>query len=415
MASLSEILEEARPDQEVEFTAKVVEVLPALRRDDVFIDRLVVSDGTATVVLVVEGEPEYFLPGDVIRVRGWIKPCFYAPSQMCVAATGEGVDFVETPTLDLSTRRAMEKRGIGPFKLSSLLMVSKMDSEMLEIALSTELDPARIFARARSLLEQGKGVDPVLRAVTAMAIYSVFFRNYHAAQRTEAVVLLLKTLDLDEATRARLDTLEEFLRVLVEEEAFKPVLEAPPEPGIPELLPLSIESIRDLPVDLEAVRSVVSMVREARKPLMIVLETTDLDAARRVSRAIAGEAEAEILLVSGKKLMEEAPKVLADLNALPERVTPPAVVVFEIAEFFLPGGIMAKVMPPPIYQKAREFSKEVIQPNIERLMKPGVIVVLVTASRNMLDESVLSRVDSIIRIGEAAEVPTPPSEPELPY
>ncbi|RLG47670.1 MAG: hypothetical protein DRO06_02505 [Thermoproteota archaeon] len=114
-------------------------------------------------------------------------------------------------------------------------------------------------------------------------------------------------------------------------------------------------------------------------------------------------------------MMTDGPKVLADLNALPERVSPPAVVVFEVAELFLPGGMLSKIMPPPIFQKAREFSKEVIQPSIEKIMKPGVTIVLVTASRNMLDESVLSKVDSIIRIGKAGETPGPPEEPEIPY
>ena len=70
----------------------------------------------------------------------------------CVEADPDGIEFVKEYRIPLTQREILSK--LGPFKLMSLLMFSRLDAELIDLIIDTRLDPLKLAREA----EQPRGL-----------------------------------------------------------------------------------------------------------------------------------------------------------------------------------------------------------------------------------------------------------------
>ncbi len=372
---------------EAQIEGKIVEVLPTAKLGEETYERLILDDGTGRLTIVVRVTPYYFFPGDVLRVRGTVKPCFYMTKMTCLETTAEDLEFVSEYRVPLARRESMST--MGPFKLMALLAFTRLDDYLIDVILDTELDPLKIAEEA----ERSERLDCLIELLGGMTLYSVFIKSVEAAKITETAILLVKPKVGDPRLLGKLELMESFLRAMLEDQGFRHVIEPVPVPPVeevePRLSPEEMEAIRPL---AEGASEVVKDLIHAEGPHIVVVDLPDEDPmeGRRLAKLIASMAKARLLLVSVHAMRNNMDGVISELRALAGSLKGPAVVYLEGIEFMLPTYLLKSAMSSEMASSFDAFTSEVIQ-MLERLSsRPEVLVLAGTISPAMVSSRLLS-------------------------
>ncbi|RLG48018.1 MAG: hypothetical protein DRO06_01980 [Thermoproteota archaeon] len=409
MATIEEALSSTSPGP-FELRVEVVEVQPGfVRPDRTCVDRLLVRDKAGgEACLLIEGSSEYFLPGDVILVRAYVKPCLFSPTLRCLVAPGEDVRFERTPLIPLHQRRAFEER--EAVSLYGVLAYSRADREIASVAVRTGFDPMKILEEARRRNESGEDLEPLVKLLTSMAFYSIYGRNLRAASSTATALVLLETLSLPERHSLRLRILREMVGLLIGEDALKPIIEESGVPAVVELAPLGEDHAEEAGLSRERLEEVARMVREGG-PVVIALETRSVERGRTAAKCIAGAIGASgLYVVSLRQLLEGSDEdveryVESTISAI--RSTRRPVVLFEMAEAMFPGpGLMDSPYALRVGAEIGGLCRKILR---EAEKADGVILLLVS-SRSHLEEPLMSR-SRLVPLTEGASRPEKPTRP----
>ncbi len=385
---MAEILEgRVEKGAEVQIEGKIVEVLPTAKLGEETYERLVLEDGTGRLTVVVRVTPYYFFPGDVLRVKGVVKPCFYMTRMTCLETTAEGIEFVKEYRIPLNRRESVSS--LGPFKLMALLAFTRLDEYLIDVILDTQLDPLRIAEEA----DKSERLDCLIELLGGMTLYSVFVRSVEAAKVAETAILLIKPKVSDQKLLGKLELMESFLRAILEDQGFRHVIEPVPVPPIEEV------GTELTPEDREAVgplaQRATEMVKElihAEGPHLVVVDLPDESPmeGRSLAKLIASEAQAKLLLVSAHAMRENMEGVVTELKALADSLRGPAVVYLEGVEFMLPTDLIKSAMNADLASAFDSFTEEVIEVLRRLSSRPEVVVLAGTISPAMVSSRLLS-------------------------
>ncbi len=385
---IAEILEgKVEKGTEVQIEGKIVEVLPTAKLGEETYERLVLEDGTGRLTIVVRVTPYYFFPGDVLRVKGVVKPCFYMIRMTCLETTAEGIEFVKEYRIPLTRRESVSS--LGPFKLMALLAFTRLDEYLIDVILDTQLDPLLIAEEAG----KSERLECLIELLGGMTLYSVFIKSVEAAKVTETAILLIKPKVSDQKLLGKLELMESFLRAMLEDQGFRHVIEPVPVPPVEEVgTELTPEDRKVVGPLIQRATEMVKELIHAEGPHLVVVDLPDESPmeGRSLAKLIASEAQAKLLLVSVHAMRENMEGVITELKALADSLRGPAVVYLEGVEFMLPTDLIKSAMSADLASAFDTFTAEMIEV-LERLSsRPEVIVLAGTISPAMVSSRLLS-------------------------
>jgi len=384
-----------------------------VRLGDETYERLVVEDDTGRITVVVKVTPFYFFPGDVIRVRGVVKPCFYMVQSTCLETDPDGIEFVKEYRVPLTQREAFSE--LGPFKLMSLLMASRLDANLIDLVIDTGLDPLKIAREA----ERPEKLARVVELLSGMTFYSVFARSIEAAKVAETVLLLIRGKASDPKLLAKLELMEEFLRALVEDQGFKYAIEPIPTPPVQETdTHLSKEEAKLVHPVVEKLSRAIAKLRGESGPGLVLVDLPDDDPlrGRSLAKLVASKADAKLYVVKVDAIRSNFKGVLTELSSLADTIKGPAVVYIEGVEFLLPTDLIKTTMDAETSKAFDAFAAEVTQTLKELSSRPSVLVLAGTISPAVVSSRLLSAAElKVVMKKEEAEAKEEKKDEIPPY
>ncbi len=402
--------------KEVVLEGRITDLLPFFNMAGDAYERMRLEDETGAIVVVLESSPKYFLPGDVVRVRGRVRPCPYSPMRRCVESSADEIEILEPKWIRPEDRRELDQ--MGPFSLQVLLHSTSVDEEIMPAILSTRLDPVRMAEEFRSRISAGKGVGDLVDLLAAMTLYSIFFRRLENASVALSTISMVRGMDLPPGVGERLDLLASMLGMLVSQEGLAPYVSEPESAkGAVELYPTPGEvDVSDLP---EGVRRLVEEVagdlRGGRGGFFVVEfdSPEELRALRAAARAAAGAAEGRLIYSPVDSLKEDPKEVAKDLDAVARSEGGPTLVYLEGIEVMVPSPLFLKSLPEEFAQAAAGM-KHLWEDVLRRLgRKEGLILVVATPNSSLIDPEILKSA-KVIK-GAARGAGGGGTEEELPY
>ncbi len=385
--------------EEVEIEGKIREVLPTVRLGQEMYERLIVEDDTGTVTVVVKVTPFYFFPGDVIRVKGVVKPCFYMTQAACVEADPDGIEFVKEYRIPLTQREILSK--LGPFKLMSLLMFSRLDAELIDLIIDTRLDPLKLAREA----EQPKRLERIVELLSGMTFYSVFVRDVGAAKVTETALLLIKGKVTEPKLLGKLELMEYFLRAIVEEQGFRYAIEPVPMPPIQEVdTRISEEEAKQVHSIVETLSSAIAKLRGGSGPGLVLIDLPDEDPlkGRALAKLVASKAHAKLYVVNVDAIRTNFETVVMELTSLASTLTGPAVVYIEGVEYLIPTDLIKLTMDAESGSAFDTLATKVTETLKKLSSRPNVLVLAGTISPAVVSSRLLSAAELKVAMKEEA-------------
>ncbi len=372
---------------EVQVEGKIVEVLPTAKLGEETYERLILEDGTGRLTVVVKVTPYYFFPGDILKVRGVVKPCFYMTRMTCLETTAEDIEFAKEYRVPLARRESVSS--LGPFKLMALLAFTRLDEYLIDVILDTQLDPLRIAEEA----DKSERLECLIELLGGMTLYSVFIKSVEAAKVTETAILLIKPKVSDPKLLGKLEVMESFLRAMLEDQGFRHVIEPVPVPPVEEVsTELTPEDRKVVEPLAERAGEIVKELIQVEGPHLVLVDLPDENPmeGRSLAKLMASEAKAKLLMVSVHAMRENMEGVISELKSLADSLRGPAVVYLEGVEFMLPTDLIKSVMGEDLASSFDAFTAEMIEV-LERLSsRPKVIVLAGTISPAMVSSRLLS-------------------------
>ncbi|HIE24236.1 MAG TPA: hypothetical protein EYP68_08430 [Candidatus Korarchaeota archaeon] len=403
MVKIGDLLEKVLKTGEiVELEGKVSELLPVFALGTRRYERIVISDDTGQITLVLPSSPKYFLPGDLIKLRGRVRPCPYVPSEVCIETSADDIEILNPKWIRPEDRKELDD--LGAFTLFAFLAVTTLDEKKMEPILKTKLESTKIYEEVRKKIELGEDVNDFMEILEAMTLYSVFFRSLSAAEATRNSVIMIKGLDIEKEVRSRLDVMEKFLKAVVDVEGFRPYILSP-KTGLIETYPLGTEEELRKYEELfgPAMEVVKSLRGEGDLRFMIIqLEGSlkELEKVRKVIEVAAGAGGASLLTSTIDTTLEKFQEVIEQLMRIPER-RERAILYIEGLEILTPSDLFIStfVKDPNVALKVRGRSLDLLSKILEN---PLIVLVAVTPSIALVDKKVVEKADRVV--GEAKKI-----------
>lgn len=383
---------------------RITELLPLFSMGGEPYERFILDDGSARITVIMPLSEMLFLPGDRVRLTARVRPCPYTPTVNCLETEAEEVEILDWKWIDLSHRRSEALK--GPFNIKVLLHMTRMDEEVIEGIVSTDLDPLRMKEVFEERIEAGKSVRDLLYTLTAMTMYSVFLRDLSAASMTRIALSLLESLQLPEDFKLALGLLSDMLNTLASREGLAPYI-SPPEDmrGVIERYPVASErELDELPKLGGLARKIVSELNEGQKVSVLLefSEPGELQEIRKMAEVVAGLSGSKLLIVNARSLVEEREIVISDLKQiLGSKQEKKVIAYMEAPELLFPSESMLDLLGIPQEEKQDLLrTKEEATKSLRELLG-GVCVIAATVSGAMVDPQALGRASVVsMKAGE---------------
>jgi len=385
-----------RPGEIVEIGGKVTELLPIFTLGTRIYERIVISDNTGEITVSLPSSPTYFLPGDLLKLKGRIRPCPYMPSEKCIETIAEEIKILEPKWVRPQDRKDLDD--LGPFTLFAFLTVTTLDERKMEPILKTKLEPIKIYYEVKRRVESGRDINDLIELLEAMTLYSVFFRSLSAAEVTQNSVIMIKGLEIGDEHKAKLDIMEKFLRALVDVEGFRPYILGP-KAGLIETYPLGREEELHKYGELSnpAIEVVKSLRGEGDLRFMIIQLEGSVEGIRKVREAFelaAGAGGASLLTSTIDTTLEKYQEVIDQLETIPNRKEK-TLLYIEGLEILVPSNLFIStfVKKPNVALKVRMKGLNMLS----RILKnPSIVIVAVTPSIALVAKEAVEKADKIV-------------------
>ncbi len=395
----------------VEIEGRVTELLPVFTLGTRRYERMVISDDTGEITVSLPSSSKYFLPGDLLKLKGRVRPCPYMPSEKCIETSAEEIVILEPKWVRPQDRKDLDD--LGPFTLFAFLAVTTLDERKMEPILKTRLEPVKIYEEVRKMVELGKDISDFIELLESMTLYSVFFRSLSAAEVTQNSVIMVRGLDIGEKYRSKLDIMEKFLRALVDVEGFRPYILGP-KAGLIETYPLGKEEELDKYGELSnpAIEVVKSLRGEGDLRFMIIQLEGSLEGIRKVREVFelaAGAAEASLLSSTIDTTLEKFQEVIEQLETIPNRKEK-TLLYIEGLEVLVPSNLFIStfVKDPNVALKVRMKGLNLLS---RILKKSSIVIVAITPSIALVAKEAVEKADKIV--GKAKKIKK--GEEYIPY
>jgi len=400
-----------RPGEIVEIEGRVTELLPVFTLGTRRYERMVVSDDTGEITVSLPSSPKYFLPGDLLKLKGRVRPCPYMPSEKCIETSAEEIVILEPKWVRPQDRKDLDD--LGPFTLFAFLAVTTLDERKMEPILRTRLEPVKIYEEVRKRVELGKDISDFIELLEAMTLYSVFFRSLSAAEITQNSVIMIRGLDIGDEHKSKLDIMEKFLRALVDVEGFRPYISGP-KAGLIETYPLGKEEELDKYGELSnpAIEVVKSLRGEGDLRFMIIQLEGSIEGIRKVREVFelaAGVGGASLLSSTIDTTLEKFQEVIEQLETIPNKKEK-TLLYIEGLEVLVPSNLFIStfVKDPNVALKVRMKGLNLLS----RILKnSSIVIVAITPSIALVAKEAVEKADKIV--GKAKKIKK--GEEYIPY
>jgi hypothetical protein len=374
---------------QVELEGTITELLPIFLMGGSSYERFSLEDGTARITVIMPSSDIYLLPGDRVRVVGRVRPCPYAPAVDCIETESEYVEIKEWKWIEPSRRRSENRK--GPFNMSVLLHMTRLDEEVIRGIVETDLDPVRIRERFESCINSGESCDHLLDMLSAMTMYSIFLRDLDAASSVRMTLKLLETLPIGKI----LNLLSDMVETLVSREGLAPYLSGEGK-GIVERYPVADESSLKEVIELRGLADrLINDLREGKKEF-IILEFSrgeELEKIRKVVEIVAGITGSRLLLLYASSVAEDTHNILSEIKETSKNLKEDerAILYLEAPELLFPNEKMLGLLKLPaealegVSDLKSEFSK------VFRELSSKILIVAATVSSSMVDGNSIGR------------------------
>jgi len=374
---------------QVELEGTVTELLPIFLMGGSSYERFSLDDGTAKITVIMPSTDIYLLPGDRVRVVGRVRPCPYAPAVNCVETEGEYVEIKNWKWIEPSKRRSENRK--GPFNMSVLLHMTRLDEEVIRGIVETDLDPVRIRERFESCINSGESYDHLLDMLSAMTMYSIFLRDLDAASSVRMTLKLLEALPVGRI----LNLLSDMVETLVSREGLAPYLSGGGK-GIVERYPVADESSLEEVIELKGLTDrLINDINEGKKEF-IVLEFSkgeELEKIRKVVEIAAGITGSRLLLLYASSVAEETHNVLSEIKETSKnlRGDERVILYLEAPELLFPNEKMLGLLrlPTEALEGASILKSEFSR--VFRELSNKILIVAATVSSSMIDGNSIGR------------------------
>ena len=374
---------------QVELEGTVTELLPIFLMGGSSYERFSLDDGTAKITVIMPSTDIYLLPGDRVRVVGRVRPCPYAPAVNCVETEGEYVEIKNWKWIEPSKRRSENRK--GPFNMSVLLHMTRLDEEVIRGIVETDLDPVRIRERFESCINSGESYDHLLDMLSAMTMYSIFLRDLDAASSVRMTLKLLEALPVGRI----LNLLSDMVETLVSREGLAPYLSGGGK-GIVERYPVADESSLEEVIELKGLADrLINDINEGKKEF-IVLEFSkgeELEKIRKVVEIAAGITGSRLLLLYASSVAEETLNVLSEIKETSKnlRGDERVILYLEAPELLFPNEKMLGLLrlPTEALEGASNLKSEFSR--VFRELSNKILIVAATVSSSMIDGNSIGR------------------------
>jgi len=374
---------------QVELEGTVTELLPIFLMGGSSYERFSLDDGTAKITVIMPSTDIYLLPGDRVRVVGRVRPCPYAPAVNCVETEGEYVEIKNWKWIEPSKRRSENRK--GPFNMSVLLHMTRLDEEVIRGIVETDLDPVRIRERFESCINSGESYDHLLDMLSAMTMYSIFLRDLDAASSVRMTLKLLEALPVGRI----LNLLSDMVETLVSREGLAPYLSGGGK-GIVERYPVADESSLEEVIELKGLADrLINDINEGKKEF-IVLEFSkgeELEKIRKVVEIAAGITGSRLLLLYASSVAEETLNVLSEIKETSKnlRGDERVILYLEAPELLFPNEKMLGLLrlPTEALEGASILKSEFSR--VFRELSNKILIVAATVSSSMIDGNSIGR------------------------
>lgn len=403
LVAIRELLEKPlKPGEIVEIKAIISELIPVFSFGNKRYERMIISDNTGKITVLLPSSPKYFLPGDTVRLKGRLRPCPYMPSEKCIETNAEDVEILEPKWIRPQDRMNLDD--LGPFTLFSFLAVTTLDEEMMGPILKTRLEPTKIYEEVRKRVERGENPGKFIELIEAMALYSVFFRSLKAAEVAQNSVIMVKGLNIGMEHKARLELVEKFLRTLVDIEGFRPYITGPIK-GLVETYPIaSVEELEGLGKLGEIGIEVAKSLRGEGDLKFVIVQlggvSEGIEKVRKVIEMAAGVGGASLLSSTIDATLQNFEEVMEKMEEVPNRKER-TLLYIEGLEILAPSNLFIStyVKSPDIALRVRMKSINLLS----RILKnPNVVLVGLTPSVALVAKEVVEKADKVL--GEEKKV-----------
>ncbi len=405
MVSIKDVLEGKVPEgEEVTLTGEVVDLLPLIAVGDISYGRLRISDGKDSIIVMIQHGSGYYLPGDVLEVKGNVRPCPFMPSLKCVETDPEMIKVKSWKHISPEDRGNFEK--LGPFYLKYLLFFTSTDDRVVEVLLKTALDPLKFLSLAKEMASKGEDLSGLVDAITAMVAYSYFLKDLEAANTTNIVTkLLLGDSELPKGFRDAITPLDKMISVMVSAEGLKVVVEPSPSMiGLVKLYPTaSPDELDDISFLRPLAERLVNFVKEGVSRLIIieVYQREFIPLVRKMSELIPGLGEAPLyyLAFQSIKSSEDFGEAINKLIKLGDEMEKSSVIYLEYPEMLMPSKtyLTTANIPDEFKMGLYMISKDVVD-SLMKALEKGSLILIVTNSATYISEDLLDKADKVYRL-----------------
>ena len=374
---------------QVELEGRITELLPIFLMGESSYERFSLDDGTGKITVILPLSDIYLLPSDKVRVVGRVRPCPYAPAMNCIETESEYVEIKEWKWIEPSKRRSENRK--GPFNMSVLLHMTRLDEEVIRGIVETDLDPVRIRERFESCINSGESYDHLLDMLSAMTMYSIFLRDLDAASSVRMTLKLLEALPIGKI----LDLLSDMVETLVSREGLAPYISGRGK-GIVERYPVAEESDLEKIVELKGLANrLINDINEGKKEF-IILEFSkgeELEKIREVVEIVAGITGSRLLLLYASSIVEETHNILSEIKETSKSLKEDerAILYLEAPELLFPNEKMYALqkLPSEALEMASSLKSEFSK--VFRELSSKILIVAATVSSSMVDGDSIDR------------------------
>ncbi len=405
MVDIRDVLEGRVPEgEEVSLTGEVVDLLPLIAIGDIRYGRLRISDGKDSIVLMIQQGSGYYLPGDVLEVRGKVRPCPFMLSLKCVETDPDMIRVKSWKYVSPEDRGSVER--LGPFYLKYLLFFTSTDERVVDVLLKTGLEPLRVLSLAREMAARGEDMRGLVDAITAMVAYSYFLKDLEAANTANIITkLLLGDGTLPDKFKEAIDPLDKMISIMVSAEGLRVVVEPSPSMvGLVKLYPTaSPEELDDVSFLRPLTERLIHLLKEGSSRLIIIeiMQKELIPMVRKMGELIPGLGEAPLyyLAVPSLESSESFGEAVSKLIKLGEEMESKSVVYLEFPEILVPSdAFISTANVPDEWKMMMHIMRKDVIDSLKKALEKGSVVLVVTMSATYISEDLLERADKVYRV-----------------
>ncbi len=405
MVSIRDVLEGKVPEgEEVVLTGEVVDLLPLIAVGDISYGRLRITDGKDSIVVMIQQGSGYYLPSDVLEVRGKVRPCPFMLSLKCVETDPDMIKIKGWKYVSPEDRGSVER--LGPFYLKYLLFFTSTDRKVVDVLLKTGLEPLKVLSLAKEMATKGEDMKGLVDAITAMVAYSYFLKDLEAANTTNIITkLLMGDKTLPDKFKEIIDPLDKMISIMVSAEGLRVVVEPSPSMiGLVKLYPTaSPEELDDVSFLRPLVERLIDFLKEGASKLIIleIMQKELIPMVRKMGELIPGLGESPLyyLAVPSLESSEAFGEAVSKLIKLGDEMEGKSVVYLEFPEILVPSDTFLSTanVPDELKMMMYMMRKDVVE-SLNKVLEKGSVVLVITMSATYISEDLLEKADKVYRV-----------------